>query len=379
VGAQDSGSPIPPAGPAAKSPPPGFSCANVASAVKGPPPGFSGQVKPVQQRLPPPGFEPSLLALARAASSSNVSQLGPGASSTRSSSPGGGGSSDATAAAVVGLGHQTVRQLAPDGPAGFGQASDKVLVGEGPPTNSSEKIVLLDGQQDLGRYHQSNLCTGHAAVNGGPVMPGMSHAFDINAFFDSPAVGKAPGAPFDVSVGLLGQGKVLGAGGGSGPEAAAAAHAAVTPLPLSARKQSRWGFAQQSSPAAAAAPSSPGGGAAVPQQVAVTPPPGFSAAGFAAAGGSPGLLHGNMGSFANQTQQATSFFKSLLPGVNVHVASPGAAAAAVGNGAAGGSQPDGGSVPNPGLLLLQQLQRGQQQQPQQQQQQQRLPASLWNV
>eukprot|EP00775_Hariotina_reticulata_P013617 gene13617-13743_t len=264
--AQDGGSPVP-AGPAAKSPPPGFAGAGAGAAGKGPPPGFSGQVKPVQQRLPPPGFEPSLIALARASSSSNVSQLGPGASSsTRSSSPGGGGHSDA-AAAVFALGDQGLRQLAPEGPTGR------------------------------------------------PAVPSMSHtAFDINAFFDGPVVGGGPGALFDVAGGLLAPGRVMmgpGLGGGGG----AAAHAAISPVPLSARKQSRWGFAQQASPAAAAAPaasSSPfPGPAAVPQQLPVAPPPpGFNAS--FAPGGSPGGLQGSL-SFANQTQQATSFFKSLLP------------------------------------------------------------------
>jgi hypothetical protein len=83
--------------------------------------------------------------------------------------------------------------------------------------------------------------------------------------------------------------------------------------------------------------------------------------GFGSAGG---------GAFAGQ-QHAASFFKSLLPGVNVHVAaSPptpptgGMVPPAVGVAGVAPFPMSGppAAVPNPGLALLQQLQRGQQQQ-----------------
>jgi hypothetical protein len=87
-------------------------------------------------------------------------------------------------------------------------------------------------------------------------------------------------------------------------------------------------------------------------------------------GGFGGFGGGGGGAFAGQ-QHAASFFKSLLPGVNVHVAAspptpPTGGMVPSSVGVAGvAPYPMAGpaaGAPNPGLALLQQLQRGQQQQ-----------------
>jgi hypothetical protein len=91
------------------------------------------------------------------------------------------------------------------------------------------------------------------------------------------------------------------------------------------------------------------------QQAGLRPPPGFASTAAAAA---PAGL-GGFGAFG--AANASSFFKQLLPGVNVHVAASPPAAALGGLHLGAAAPATASPAPNPGLALLQQLQRGQQQ------------------
>lgn len=267
-----------------------------------------------------------------------------------------------------------------------------------------------------------------------------SSGFDVNSFFDTtagqspyaaaagpgttpPGVGGLPGGslfgPYGGGAAVDGlsapaagpmdagqaAGRLHGGSSDGGAAQAAASPAAGTGFSLSSLKQSRWSFAQQDTqqqqqqqpqqtvsqllgtlPPLNTQPQS--------DSYNLTPPPGFPGV-VPAPRPPPGHqgLAGGFGGWGSSTvAQATSFFKHLLPGVNVTVAAGagagapgggeyGAAAAANGPAAAngnrggfpafmGGPSPAAGAgagqqAPNPGAALLQQLQRGQQQQQQQ--------------
>ncbi|WIA09608.1 hypothetical protein OEZ85_009000 [Tetradesmus obliquus] len=225
-----------------------------------------------------------------------------------------------------------------------------------------------------------------------PGAASSSGGFDINAFFEGPYVGAGSVGSAAAGAGSLFGGSLMGTSPmAHSPMASAtptasglggAARGSSDGAALSSRKQSRWGFAQQpqqqqqqstplAGPAGVPAPVTPG----LQQQPGMRTPPGFAepapaTPGAPMASGFGGFGGGGGGAFAGQ-QHAASFFKSLLPGVNVHVAAspptpPGIGMAPPVVGVAGVAPfPMSGppaAAPNPGLALLQQLQRGQQQQ-----------------
>eukprot|EP00879_Flechtneria_rotunda_P009936 GHRR01010391.1.p1 GENE.GHRR01010391.1~~GHRR01010391.1.p1 ORF type:complete len:992 (+),score=591.69 GHRR01010391.1:638-3613(+) len=403
----------------AKGPPPGF--VGAGPRVKGPPPGFESPLHPGQQRPPPLGFEPSLLAMARAGSNNSLSHSSAGQagalvgngsllalqhvtsiSGAGASAPSGIGQNTAgvdagvaTGAAYVngsisGAGTSSRRSSSSEQGSAAGAAVDTATHEAGnssvaasrPPsrdtlvaatagaaaasgTASSEPYAPMQQQQSLfgfgGMDQQQSLFSSNTA-----------NAFDVNAFFDASSC-IAPVSP--LGSGSMFAGSLYNPLGHPSPLASVVAPAAGgssvagadEATPLTARKQSRWGFAQQpqqqQAATAAAAP-------ATPHQQQLRAPPGFaggeSAAAAAAGAGSGAAANGFAGLPA--AQSATSFFKHFLPGVNVHVA---AAPAVAGDGAAAGPAGIGftgglGAAPalgaNPGMALLQQLQRGGQQQ-----------------